>query len=319
MEILTQAAMADFEGESLPKEESSNFLYSFAILPKYEKRAIHSIYAFCSYVDNIVDAGPSRTDSDLKRKLERLDFWESQIEKIYRHLEISKKQKQKNKSFSNKNINTKGGLGVLLPLGEVIDRFSIPRQYFLTLIDGVRRDLVQNRYETFEELKDYCYGVASIVGLISIEVFGYKYEETKEYAVNLGYALQLTNIMRDIKTDKDRGYIYIPLEDLRRFNYSEADLTAEVYNENFVEMMRFQAKRAREYYHRARTSLRPDERPSIVAAEIMDTIYYRLLEKIELNEFDVFRKRVRVSGFHKLLTALKRWLDIKMFIRRIKK
>lgn len=298
MEILTQAALARYEKEILPKQEASNFLFSFVMLPRNEKKAIHSIYAFCSYIDSIVDTGDSDSDFEKKKKFERLHFWETQIDKIYQQNDVDK---------------------CLKPLADSVFRFSIPKQYFLTLIDGVKRDLLKKRYETFEELKDYCYGVASIVGLISIEIFGYKYEETKEYAINLGYALQLTNIMRDIKQDKDRGYIYIPLEDLHRFNYREEDLIAEVYNENFVEMMRFQAKRTREYYHRARTALRPDERPNIVAAEIMDTIYYRLLEKIELNDFNVFSKKIRVSGFHKLLTATKRWLDIKMFVRRIKK
>ena len=298
MEILTQARMSAIEGRRAVKQESSNFLYSFALLPRNEKKAIHSIYSFCSYIDSIVDGDNGLFGSNVPEKLERLHFWELQLEKIQNQREVTY---------------------LIEPLSEAIARFSIPIQYFFTLIDGVRRDLLQNRYQTFEELKDYCYGVASIVGLISIEVFGYKYEETKEYAINLGYALQLTNIMRDIKADLARNYIYLPLEDLRRFNYREEDLRDGVYNENFVEMMRFQAKRAREFYHRARTSLRPDERPNIVAAEIMDTIYFRLLEKFELNEFNVFNKKITVSRFHKLLTAAKRWIDINMFVRRIKK
>ena len=168
-------------------------------------------------------------------------------------------------------------------------------------------------------MKNYCYGVASVVGLISIEIFGHKYEETKNYAVNLGYALQLTNILRDIKADKDRGYIYLPLEDMKRFDYTEADLITETYNENFIELMRFQAKRVREYYYKARQSLQPDERITITAAEIMDAIYFRLLEKIELKDYDVFNNKIRVSNAHKMIIALKQWLSIKMFIKRLKK
>jgi phytoene synthase len=206
-----------------------------------------------------------------------------------------------------------------MPLIGVINRFHIPKQYFLTLIDGCRRDLSKTRYQTFEELKEYCYGVASVVGLISIEIFGHKYEETKNYAINLGYALQLTNILRDIKIDKDRGYIYLPKDELKKFGYSEEDLINEVYNNNFIELMQFQVSRAREYYHKARSFLRPDERITIFAAEIMDSIYYRLLEKIELNNFKIFEKKIKVSTVHKILIALKHWLSIRMFISRMKK
>lgn len=298
MEILTPEILASHEKADVPKKERSNFQLSFSILPKDERNAICSIYAFCSYIDEIVDNTPNNNPREIEKKLERLNWWENEIEKIYRNSITSP---------------------LLAPFIRIIDRFAIPKQYFLTLIDGCRRDLFQKRYSTFEELKEYLYSVASVVGLISIEIFGYKYEETKNYAINLGYALQLTNILRDIKSDKDRGYIYIPQEDLKRFDYSEEDLINEVYNENFIELMNFEVKRAREYFHRARQFLRPDEKPTIVSAEIMDAIYYRLLEKIELNEYDVFSKKIKVSNAHKLLTALKHWLAIKVFIRRIKK
>jgi 15-cis-phytoene synthase len=298
MEILSQIDLANFEKQDTPEERQSNFYLSFSFLPSEIRNSIKTVYSFCSYIDNIVDCSPNNNDEEKRTKLRRLGFWERTIESLY----------------TNKRCDK-----LIIPLKEVISRYSIPKQYFFTLIDGCRRDIMIKRYKTFEELKDYCYGVASIVGLISIEIFGHKYEETKEYAINLGYALQLTNIMRDIKEDKNRGYIYIPLEDLARFNYSENDLKNEVYNENFIELMRFQAKRVREFYHKARKSLRPDERPTVIAAEIMDTIYYRLLEKIELNEFNVFAKRIKVSWFHKFLTAFKRWLDIKVFVKRIKK
>jgi len=298
MEVITQVHLADYEKVQPPKLEKSNFLYSFSVLPKDERNAINTVYAFCSYIDDIVDATPNTNKNLIEQKIRRLDWWEREIEKLY-------------------SGDVDGPL--LVPLVKVIDRFAIPKQYFLTLLDGCRTDIYKNRYETFEDLKRYCYGVASVVGLISIEIFGHKYEDTKNYAINLGYALQLTNILRDIKADKARGFIYLPLEDLKRFDYSEDDLFNEVYNDNFIELMRFEAKRIREYFHKARQFLRPDEKPTIVAAEIMDSIYYRLLEKIELNEFNVFEKRITVSKAHKLLTALKHWLSIRVFISRIKK
>lgn len=295
-------ALADIEIDDEPlTRNKTNFYYSFSFLPKDERIAINTVYAFCRRIDDIVDETAQVTTNvsaseTVRRKRERLARWRTEIERCY-----------------------DGTSSILLPLSGVIRRFSIPKQYFLTLIDGCERDLTQNRYNTFAEVKDYCYGVASIVGLMCIEIFGYKYEETKEYAINLGYALQLTNILRDIKADKDRGYIYLPLEDMERFRYTENDLMNEVYNENFIELMRFEARRAREYYHKARMALRPDERVTMFAAEIMDAIYYRLLEKIELNDFNVFKRKVRVSAIHKIMIAVKYWLSTRVFVRRLKK
>jgi 15-cis-phytoene synthase len=299
MDALTQEQLASYEKVDPPIVEKSNFLYSFSLLPREERMAINSVYAFCSYIDDIVDSTPNINNKSIQKKLDRLAWWENEIENIY-------------------NGSVKSTL--MMPFVGLINRFEIPKQYFLTLIDGVRRDLTQYRYANFDELKDYCYSVASVVGLTSIEIFGYKYEETKNYAINLGYALQLTNIIRDVKFDKDRGYIYLPLDELEKFNYSESDLINEVYNDNFVNLMNFQANRAREYYHRARMNLKPDEKTTIVAAEIMDSVYFRLLEKIELQEFNVFNpKKIRVSTAHKLIMTLKHWLSVNMFIRRIKK
>ncbi|MBS3999179.1 MAG: squalene/phytoene synthase family protein [Desulfobulbaceae bacterium] len=298
METIDQIQLANYENVEPPKLERSNFLYSFKLLPKEERNAITSVYAFCSYIDDIVDGSPNINKKSILKKLDRLAWWEDEIEKMY---------------------TTKTLSPILFPFQAAINRFDIPKQYFLTLIDGVRTDLIRNRYQTFDELKHYCYSVAGIVGLISIEIFGHRYEETKNYAVNLGYALQMTNILRDVKHDKDRGYIYLPQEDLDRFGITESDIFEERYNDNFIEMMRFQTGRAREYFHKARTFLRPDEKPTIIAAEIMDSIYYRLLEKIELSEYDVFRRRIRVSALHKLMITMKHWLSVKMFINRTNK
>lgn len=293
MNSITQADLALYEKVEVQQTETSNFKLSFSFLPKEEKIAMNSIYAFCAYIDDIVDKTPI-TDEAAIQKRERLSFWENIIHEIY-----------------DEDLNS----AVIYPLIWVIRRFSIPKQYFITLIDGCRRDLDQKRYRTFDELKEYCYSVASVVGLISIEIFGHKYEETKNYAVNLGYALQLTNILRDIKADKDRGYVYLPMEDLERFGYTEDDLFQEKYNDNFVDLMRFQAERAREYYHKARQLLHPDERLTTFSAGIMDEIYFRILEKIELSQYNVFAKKIRVSNIHKFMITLKHWLHLLLFIR----
>ena len=293
MEAITYTDLALFEEVPPVKEEKSNFKISFSFLPQEERAAMNSVYAFCSYIDDIVDKSPDST-ATIEFKSNRLRWWENIVDLIYEDKITSP---------------------VILPLIKVLKRFRIPKQYLITIIDGCRRDLNQQRYETFRELKEYCYSVASVVGLISIEVFGYKYEETKNYAINLGYALQLTNILRDIKADKDRGYIYLPKEDMDKFGYSESDLMNEIYNQNFVELMRFESQRAREYYHKARRLLHPEERITTFAAGIMDEIYFRILEKIELAEYNVFIKRIKVSQVHKLMITFKHWLSLAMFIK----
>ena len=303
----------------LPQQNTTNFFYSFSLLPKEEREAIHTVYAFCRYTDDIVDddeadaaisavnqrgtatvrptnpyrgsafagaAGAAQRESatessettdgeseKTRRKRARLDKWRAEVARCY----------------SGSSTHP-----VLMPLSAVVKRFSIPEQYLQTLIDGCERDLVQRRYKSFDELKEYCYSVASIVGLICIEIFGYKYDETKEYAVNLGYALQLTNILRDIRQDAEKGRIYLPQEDLERFHYTEEDLFGNVYNDNFVQLMQFEARRAREYYHKARAALRPDESMTMFAAQIMDAIYYRLLEKIEIADYNFYLGKIYV-------------------------
>jgi phytoene synthase len=282
------------------QQQKTSFYYSFSLLPRDEREAMHSVYAFCRYADDIIDeddaAEPAEPSLRTIRKRERLNRLRVEVERCYRG---------------------ESRHPILLPLSTVVRRFQIPKQYFLMLLDGMEMDLVKDRYETFEDLREYCYRVASVVGLICIEIFGYQYEETKEYAVNLGIALQLTNILRDIKADAARGRIYLPLEDLHAFGYTEEDLMSNRYNLPFIELMRYETRRAREFYGKARAALRPDERKTMFAAEIMDAIYYRLLEKIELNEFNVYtKKKISVSTPHKLWIAVKLWLVTRVLTNR---
>ncbi len=287
------------DGLVFTTQGSTSFHYSFGFLPKDERDAIRTVYAFARRIDDIVDDNPSTDPASITAKRERLGWWRTEIEAMY-------------------DPGRRDAPSPIGPLRDVVHRYGIPKQYLLTLIDGCERDLIQRRYETFAELKEYCYGVASVIGLMSIEIFGYRHEDTRQYAINLGYALQLTNILRDVKQDKDRGYIYIPREDMARFRYTEEDLRAEVYDERFVSLMQFEAQRARDLYHEARAHLRPDERLTMVAAEIMDAIYYRLLEKIELNDYRVFTKRISVNAVHKVITALRIWVGSKLFVKRLR-
>ena len=168
-------------------------------------------------------------------------------------------------------------------------------------------DLKRTHYRTFEELYDYCYHVASLVGLACIEIFGYRNPSAREYAVNLGIAFQLTNILRDVGEDAQRGRVYLPEEDLVRFGYAEQDLRNEIYNDAFVRLMTFESNRAREYYNRALQSRAPEDQRSLVAAEAMRLIYSRLLDTLVQRNFNVLSSRVTLPSSRKAQLAFQAW------------
>ena len=181
----------------------------------------------------------------------------------------------------------------------LIDKYSLSIEMLEEIISGVEMDLSISRYATFEELRVYCYRVASVVGLVSIEIFGYRNPACKEYALQLGLALQMTNIIRDIGKDLCNGRIYLPQEDLARYEYSEAELKDRQYNERFVRLMKFEAQRARQFFSSAAASLPPEDRRSMVAARIMGSVYRGLLRRMELDKFHVFEKEYRLSKLEK--------------------
>ena len=184
-------------------------------------------------------------------------------------------------------------------------RYRIDPALMEEIIAGVEMDLQGARYETFEELRAYCYRVASAVGLVSIEIFGYRDPACRQYAVDLGLALQLTNIIRDVGVDLDNGgRIYLPLEDLARFGYSPDDLRNRVYDRRFTDLMEFEAARAGDYYRRAIEALPPGDRRAMVAAEIMRAMYEKILARAQADRFQVFAKRYRLGKPAKLLTLL---------------
>jgi len=247
---------------------------------------MYAVYAFCRSVDDAVDLGG---EPSLQRK--ELERWRREVARCYEGIPQDPVTEQ---------------------LARASRVFPIPRQALEAIIAGVEMDLERSRYETFEELSLYCYRVAGAVGLCCIEIFGYTDPRAKEYAVSLGTALQLTNILRDLQPDADRGRVYLPQEDLRRFGVSEADLRAGRYTPEFVALMRFEAERARQFYARARETLpRCDER-RLFAAEIMGRIYYSLLQDIESREFRVFGKPVSVPVTRKLAIALRCWAGARL-------
>jgi len=192
-----------------------------------------------------------------------------------------------------------------------IDRYQLTRQPFQDLIDGVEMDLDRSRYATFDELYEYCWRVASTVGFMCLEIFGVR-DAGRDYALNLGLALQLTNILRDVKADYERGHIYLPLEDLDRFGCAEADLGAETISASLRELLRFEAARARDFYARAAASRPEGFIRRLVAAEIMGAIYRDLLSTIEARDYDIFSTRVRVTRPRQASIALSTWFRMQL-------
>ncbi len=270
---MAPSAIVDFS-----QNRKSSFYYSFLILPRPKREAIETIYAFCRITDDIVDE-----DGDEKEKYALLLQWTEELKR---------------------SLYGVSRYSLLNRLAAIIHRFHIPIEHFYELIKGMEMDLMNKRYGTFLELEQYCYRVASTVGLICAEVFGYTNEKTKQYALNLGIALQLTNILRDIRTDAKHGRIYLPLEDLKRFGYSEQDLLSFTYNENFIELMKYECDRAHEYFRRAKACLAEEDKPLFTAARTMGNIYYLLLLRIERARYDVFSKRIRLSSPLKVLVAM---------------
>lgn len=263
---------------TLVRKARSNFYYAFVFLPRTKRDAIIATYAFSRHTDDLVDDAPSRETA-----ARNLSSWRAETHACF------------------------GGRPqhpITANLHKALRHFDIPKEHFLKLIDGVEMDLVKNRYQTFGELYEYCYRVASIVGLICIEIFGYTSRASREYAVNLGIALQLTNILRDIKSDAMSDRIYLPLEDLRRFDYSERDLFAGISTSGFRSLMKYQCGRTWSYYRKAAECLPEEDRRSLFPAEIMGCIYSRLLSRIEAVNYNVYEYPIRVNNLKKLGIAL---------------
>lgn len=270
------------------KTIQSNFFYSFLFLPKQKRDAIIDVYTFCRAVDDVVDDIPDSTAHDqaeAKARLE-LDKWRAEIDRLY--------------AGEPTNPITRN-------LEKVLERFPMPKMYYEEMINGCEMDLSRHRYETFDELYQYCYRVAAITGLMCVEIFTYKSQQTREYAVSLGIALQLTNILRDLKEDAERGRIYLPQEDLRRFGYSEHDLANSVVNDNFRALMKFECDRARSFYRQSDELFPVKDQATLTAAVTMGKIYFRLLEQIELNDFDVFNHQIRLHRPERFYIALREW------------
>ena len=267
----------------LSKTIQSNFFYSFLFLPKPKREAIIDVYNFCRAIDDVVDDAEAVWEHDPQVELNK---WRAELDNLYAGQPTWPQT---------------------LKLQRTLERFPIPKELFEKLVYGCEIDLYRNRYETFADLYEYCYHVASVVGLMCIEIFTYQNPRTQEYAENLGMALQLTNILRDLKEDGERDRVYLPQEDLQRFGYSERELLNGVVNDNFRALMKFECDRAHAFYRKAAECLPAEDRPTLVAAQTMGRIYHRLLEKIEGVNYDVFNHRIRLHRPTRFLIALQEW------------
>ncbi|MDQ7817001.1 MAG: presqualene diphosphate synthase HpnD [Melioribacteraceae bacterium] len=270
------------QSKQIAKESKSSFYYAFSLLSPQKRDAMNAVYAFCRKTDDIVDE--SHEPDDLK--YEKLRKWRIEFEKA---------------------LTGRSDYPLLNKVATIIRQFNIPLEHFYELIVGMEMDLQRKRYLSFDDLVEYCYRVASTVGLMCIEIFGYKNKSTRDYAVNLGLAMQLTNIIRDVGKDAVYGRIYIPQDDLIKFNYSENELLAKQYNPNFRSLMSFEAERAKDYFNKANQSLYFEDKPSMFPARAMQHIYSRLLQKIERSDYDVLNNHIKISKVEKAAISIGVW------------
>jgi 15-cis-phytoene synthase len=270
--------------QSITRRSASNLALAFVLLPKAKRQGMAALYAFCREVDDIAD----EESLPLEERRGRLAAWRADIARAC--------------------AGQPPDFAVNRELQPFIGKHRLPFALFDELIQGVEMDLEVKRYQTMADLEQYCYRVASVVGLLSIEIFGYQNPVCRDYANYLGKALQLTNILRDVRNDAERGRIYLPLAELQRHGVTEPEVLALRYSERFRSLAEHIAGRARHYYDLARQTLPNEDRRSMAAAELMGSVYWRLLRKLELQQFDVFGPHpTRLTKAQKLLLIFRTW------------
>ena len=279
---MTDLELGYEEGLAITRREAKNFYYAILTLPAPRRRAICVAYAFCRHCDDAVDAGSSASD-----KLSRLAELQTDLDEAYAG---------------------KGSSPLSLALSDVADTYQIPQEHFNELLRGMKRDLVQDRYHDFDDLREYCYQVASVVGLICLQIFGYKNVGAKAYAVDLGLAMQLTNIARDVGEDLEMGRIYLPQDEMTRFGYSEEELRLGIVNDAFINLMKFQADRARHYFKSGFKLLPYLSLRTRACPAVLGQVYSKLLEQIEDSGFDVLHQRISLTKQVKIRVLAQAWL-----------
>jgi 15-cis-phytoene synthase len=273
---------------TLTRRSRSNFYYAFLTLPRARRDALYAVYAFCRTVDDVADLG-----RDPAAQRAGLDRWRQDVARCF-------------------EPGPPPEHPIARQLAAAVRAYPIPRGALEAIIEGCAMDLERMRFETAEDLYPYCYRVASAVGLCCIEIFGYTDPRARDYAVQLGTALQLTNIVRDVGADARDGRVYLPQRDLREFGVTEDDLVRGRYNDRFVKLMEHQAARARQFYAAAATAYPLADARSLIAAQIMGGIYRALLDEIEARRFAVLGERITLPARRKVVIALRCWASARL-------
>jgi len=272
------------QSRAITRKSASNLALAFVLLPRTKRDGMSALYAFCREVDDVADD----ETAPVGQRREQLAVWRADVRRAC--------------------AGAAPGLAVNLELQPVIQRHRLPFELFDELIKGVEMDLDVKRYDNYEQLELYCYRVASVVGLLSIEIFGYQNSRCRDYAISLGQALQLTNILRDVRADAERGRIYLPLSELARFDVKPEEILRHEYSERFAQLAAGVTDRAKNFYRLARQTLPAEDRRAMVAAELMGSVYWRLLRKLEAKRFDVFGPEpTRLGKWQKMLLILRTW------------
>lgn len=280
--------------EAITKNHAKSFYFASKFLPKQKRKSIYALYAFCRHVDDEIDKVQIKNKSQAIAEIEK---WKSALEKLY-----------EKGTFEESSEQIKM---VLLAWSDVLRNYAIPVSLPLELIKGVLMDTYIKRYETFDKLYVYCYRVASTVGLMSAEIFGYSKDSALKYAEEMGIAMQITNILRDIGEDVKMQRIYLPLEDLRTFGVSEEQISKGEKNENFVHLMKFQIERARKFYQNAEQGIRMLETDARFTVFLAARLYAKILDEIEKQDYDVFNYRAHTSLVQKIVSLPSLWLEMK--------
>jgi phytoene synthase len=271
----------------ITRKSASNLALAFLLLPRAKRDAMSALYAFCREVDDVTD----QESAPVERRRDQLAAWRAYVRRACAG--------ETPQFIVNRELQP------------VIREYRLPFPLFDELLKGCEMDFDIKRYENFEQLELYCYRVASVVGLLSIEIFGYQNPACRDYAVYLGKALQLTNILRDVRTDADRGRIYLPLNELKKSGVSPDEILRHEYSERFSELAAGVAGRARLFYRRARQTLPAEDRHAMVAGELMGSVYWQLLQKLERQQFNVFGpKPTRLNKVQKSLLVVQAWLRL---------
>ncbi len=304
--------------ESVTKKHARSFYFAAKFLPKEKQKPIYALYALCRHVDDAVDEADLQNETGA---IKAVRHWKSLLDEVYfkadternkdaesGELRITNYELREKNNFRRSNLDAQP---ILLAWQNLLKTYKIPENLPLELMKGILMDTRIKRYETFEELYVYCYRVASTVGLMSSEIFGFSDKKTLEYAEALGIAMQLTNILRDVGEDAAMDRIYLPQEDLRRFKVTEEQIFAGEASANFIELIKFQIARAKSFYQKAEKGVSLLEKDARFTVLLALRLYAKILNEIEKQNFNVFAKRAHTDFRQKIFSIPRVWIEVR--------